>query len=108
FMAVGHEIDQRAANDFGNIAASEVAFQSGNTVVASTLAPAQQAGLIRQLGVGSKNPSETPQEIELGSEQYLTTTVSLSPDNDPPVTLSVLKSFDKATAFLSELNHVLL
>ena len=42
-LAVGHEIDERAAENFGNIASSEVAFNFGDTPIASTLNPAQQS-----------------------------------------------------------------
>ena len=107
FLGVGHEIDEQAAREFGNIASSEVAFQSGNTVVASTLGKTQQAELTRQLGSSPERGTD-PKEIQIGREDYLATTVSLSPGGGSPVSLSVLKSFDKATSFLSELNHVLL
>jgi signal transduction histidine kinase len=108
FLAVGHEIDERAAKDFSNIASSEVAFHCGGTLVASTLTAAQQTDLGQQVRGGSENPAGAPQEIQLRSERYLFTTVRLSPDVSPSVSLSVLKSFDKATSFLSELNHILL
>jgi signal transduction histidine kinase/CheY-like chemotaxis protein len=108
FLAVGHEIDERAAKDFSNIASSEVAFHCGGTLVASTLTAAQQTELAQQVRGGSENPAGAPQEIQLGSERYLLTTVRLSPDGGPSVSLSLLKSFDKATSFLSELNHILL
>jgi two-component system cell cycle sensor histidine kinase/response regulator CckA len=108
FLAVGHEINERAAKDFSNIASSEVAFHCGGTLVASTLTAAQQTELAQQVRGGSENPAGAPQEIQLGSERYLLTTVRLSPDGGPSVSLSVLKSFDKATSFLSELNHILL
>ncbi len=46
-LAVGHEIDDRAAKDFGNIASSEVAFNFGDSPVASTLNAAQRVELAR-------------------------------------------------------------
>lgn len=48
-LVVGHEIDERAAEDFSNIAASEVAFYSGDTLVASTLSADQQRVLEQRL-----------------------------------------------------------
>ena len=47
YLAVGHEIDERAAKDFSKIASSDVAFRWGDTFVASTLSPAQQTELGR-------------------------------------------------------------
>ena len=108
YLAVGDEIDERAARDFGNIASSEVAFYWGDTVAATTLAAAQQTELLRHLRAEFSNPGSVPQEIQLGRERYLATTVNLSKGAGPEVSLTVLKSFDKATAFLEELNHVLL
>jgi signal transduction histidine kinase len=107
-LAVGHEIDERAARDFSNIASSEVTFHFEDISVASTLAPAQQTELARQLSGRSRNISEKPQEIQLGAERYVVETVNLSPNGGPAVSLSVLKSLDKATSFLSGLNHGLI
>jgi len=105
YLALGHLIDTNAARDFGNIASSEVAFLSSSTVVASTLEAAQQADLVKQLWRASAPAGETPDEVHLGSERYLARTVNLS-QGSPAVYLSVLKSFDKASAFVSELNRV--
>jgi signal transduction histidine kinase/ActR/RegA family two-component response regulator len=107
-LALGHEVDQRAARDFSNIASSEVAFHFGDIPVTGTLSGPQQIELARQLSGRSKNLSGTPEDIQLGAEHYVAATVSLSPDGGAEVSLSVLKSLDKATAFLGELNHVLI
>jgi signal transduction histidine kinase/CheY-like chemotaxis protein len=110
-LAVGHEIDDRAAKDFGNIASSEVSFNFDNAPVASTLNAAQRVELA-QAPKNAKNVSGVAQgdtqEIQLGSERYLAETVNLSPDSGSSVSLTVLKSFDKATLFLSGLNRVLI
>ncbi len=107
-LVVGHEIDERAAEDFSNIAASEVAFYSGDTLVASTLSADQQRVLEQRLHGNQPVPRGVPEEWELGTERYLSTTVNLSPGDDSAVSLTILKSVDKATLFLSELNHMLL
>jgi signal transduction histidine kinase len=107
-LVVGHEIDERAAKDFSNVASSEVAFRFGDTPIASTLAATQQTDFARQLSGNLTNLSGTPREIQLGAERYVVATVSLSPDGGPAVSLSVLKSLDKATSFLSGLNRGLI
>ncbi len=104
YLAVGHEIDERAARDFSKIASSDVAFRWGDTFVASTLTPAQQA----ELGRHPQRDSAGAQETQIGKERYLATTVELPPDAQPRVTLTVLKSLDKATSFLRGLNRTLL
>lgn len=108
FLAVGHEIDARAAQDFGSIAASEVAFYSGDTLVVSTLSPAQQSILAQRTQGGQPSSEGFPEEVKLGPERYLATSVSLSPKDDSSVSLTILKSVDKATQFVRALNHVLL
>ena len=107
-LVVGHEIDERAAQEFGNIASSEVAFKFGDIPVAGTLSPAQQAQLARQTAHSSINTQGDAAEVQIGAEQYLAKTVYLSADSSAPVSLTVLRSFDKATQFLSELNRVLI
>jgi signal transduction histidine kinase/CheY-like chemotaxis protein len=107
-LVVGHEVDERAARDFSNIASSEVAFHFGDVPVAGTLTAAQQTELASQLSGNSRNLSGTQREVQLGTERYVVATVRLSPDGGPAVSLSVLKSLDKETSFLSGLNHGLM
>jgi len=107
-LAVGHEIDERAAEDFSHVASSEVVFSHGDSPVATTLNPEEQAALSRQIHEGSRKLSSDPQEIQLGKERYLAASLRLSAADGPPVFLSVLKSFDKATQFLAELNDALI
>ena len=45
FLAVGHEIQARAAQDFSSIVSSDIAFHYGDILVASTLNASQQSGL---------------------------------------------------------------
>jgi signal transduction histidine kinase len=108
YLAVGDKIDEQAAHDFSNIASSEVAFYWGDNVAASTLAPSQLSQLSQHVRAESRNQEALPREIQLGNERYLATTVNLSPGSGPEVSLTILKSFDKATAFLAGLNRVLL
>jgi signal transduction histidine kinase/CheY-like chemotaxis protein len=108
FLAVGHEIESRAAKDVSSIASSDVAFYYGDALVASTLPANLHNELARPLLDRSNDPSGTPREIQLGKERFLMTTVSLSPSDGPPVSLSILKSLDRATSFLKGLNRVLL
>ena len=107
YLALGHEVGASAARDLSVITTSEVAFLSSSTVVASTLTPEQQTDLVKQIWRSGSAPSSVSEEVQLGSERYLVRTVSLSQGGSPAISLSVLKSFDKATAFVSELNRAL-
>ena len=107
-LAVGHEINSRVAGEFASVASSEVAFNFEGEPVASTLSFTLQSDLARQIREHGQSLSGDPQEIQLGSELYIAKTVNLSPQGDPFVSLTVLKSLDQATLFLAELNRVLI
>src|SRR5947207_10881457 len=106
-LAVGYEVDDRVAEDVGRVAASRVAFRYGKTIVVSTLSATQQAELARQ--VERSAPARFgPEDIQLGEERFLSTSVGLAPGSSPAVSLSVLKSYDQAAAFLESLNRWIL
>jgi signal transduction histidine kinase len=107
-LAVGYEIDPRVAQEVSRVSASQVAFRYGASVVASTLSPAQEAELMRQIESPSARSAAGSEEIQLGTERFLATSVDLAPDTTPPIRLSVLRSYDQATAFLDSLNRLLL
>jgi len=101
YLALGYDVDERVAREVSRVAAGEVAFRYGNTVVHSTLTPLQES----QLPAAEKIASD---EVRLGDERFLVTSLELSSPGTTPVRLSVMKSFDRATAFLTSLNQLLL
>ncbi len=105
FLVIGHEIDDAVASQVSRVAASQVVFYYGDTIVKTTLTPGQEAELSRQAVAEEK---AGPQEVRLGDEHFLSTTLELSRGKASSIRLTVLKSYDQATAFLSELNHLLL
>ena len=105
FLAVGYELDDRVLQEMSSIAAGQVAFRYDNAMVRSTLPPEQEAELLRR-GFAARGAA-LPGELELGKERFLVTSVELAPDR-APVALIVLKSYDQATQFLSDLNRLLL
>jgi len=108
YLVVGDEIDDEVARELSQVAASQVAFLYGDTVVRSTLPPLQETDLIQQATRSLADSRLEPQETQLGQERFLATRVDLAPGVTPPVQLSVLKSLDQATAFLGRLNRLLL
>jgi len=107
-LAVGHEIDEKVAEEVSRIASSQVAFRYGNTLVVSTLPPDQEAELVPQMNHPAGRESLKPIEVRLGGERFLATSIELAPGALTPVRLSVLKSYDKATVFLARLNRLVL
>ncbi|MBV8051213.1 MAG: HAMP domain-containing protein [Acidobacteriaceae bacterium] len=106
-LVLGYEIDDRVASQVSRIAASQVAFYYGDVVVRSTLNPAQEAELAKHPIIRYAKGID-PEELQLGDERFLATSVELAQGKTPSVRLSVLKSFDQATAFLDNLNRLLL
>jgi len=111
YLVLGYEIDDRFARELSRISASEVAFRHGDSIVRSTLKPAQETELLRvppRTGSGNLPASD---QIRLGDERFQATSVQLPGligKNPAPLSLWVLKSFDQATAFLSSLNELLI
>ena len=108
YLLLGYEINDRVTRDLSRVAASEVAFRYGDVIVRSTLKPAQESEL---LGVAPRTPAggpPRPDQISLGGERFLGTAVDLPTPGGPALNLWVLKSFDQATAFLRDLNEMLL
>ena len=108
YLLLGYEIDDRVARDLSRVAASEVAFRYGDSIVRSTLKPAQESELLRVAPRTATGGPPQGDQIRLGEERFLATAVDLPTPGAPALNLWVLKSFDQATAFLSSLNQLLL
>ena len=108
FLAVGYEIDDRVTAEVSRVAASQVAFYYGDSIVRSTLPADRVSELTREGSRLKAADSSQPVNVQLGNEQFLSTSLDLAPGKTPTVHLSVLKSYDQATAFLHSLNRLLL
>jgi signal transduction histidine kinase len=107
FLVIGHEIDDSVASQLSRIAASQVAFYYDNTIVKTTLTPSHEVELGRQ-GLNHPGAGAEAEEVQLGDERFLGTSLELADDKSISVRLTVLKSYDQATAFLDNLNRLLL
>jgi signal transduction histidine kinase len=108
FLVIGYEIEDRVAAQVSRIAASQVAFYYGDKIVRSTLSPTQESELAQQHSAPLPAGVAQPEEVQLGDERFLGTSLELATNKSPSVRLTVLKSYDQATAFIDELNHLLL
>jgi signal transduction histidine kinase len=108
YLLLGYEIDDHVARDLSRVAASEVAFRYGDSIVRSTLKPAQESELLRVAPRTAAGGPPQGDQIRLGQERFLASAVDLPTPGTPALNLWVLKSFDQATAFLSSLNELLL
>jgi len=107
FLIIGYEIDDRLAREVSKVAASQVTFSYGNEIVATTLTPFQAQGPgVRALAAAS--PHSAPRDVEVGNENFVATSLDLSGQQETPVRLTVLASYDQAAKFLDNLNRLLL
>jgi signal transduction histidine kinase len=107
FLVIGYEIDTRLAREISKVSASQVAFSYGDEVVATTLTASQARDPeVRALVAGSL-PSEN-RNVEVGKEDFVATSLDLSGQEQTPVRLTVLGSYDQAAKFLDKLNRLLL
>ena len=108
FLAIGFEVDDNVVSQVGRVAASQVAFYYGDSIVRSTLTRSQERDLAASLAARGTSGVSRPLEVQLADERFLATTLDLTPGVTPSARLTVLKSFDEATAFLNSLNRLLL
>jgi signal transduction histidine kinase len=107
FLIIGYEIDDRLAREVGKVSASQVVFSYGDEVVATTLAPSQaQSPALRDLA--TRFSQSGLQDVEIGDEKFVVTSLDLSGQRQIPFRLTVLGSYDQAARFLDHLNRLLL
>ncbi len=102
-VIVGREIDYRAVHDMGRISDSQVAFTYDGNVVTSTLRPIEEEEAGQELKSIASSGS-----IQIGNEEFFADSQRLNKGPGPVARLTVLKSYSEETAFLAELNHLLL
>jgi signal transduction histidine kinase/ActR/RegA family two-component response regulator len=102
-VVVGRELDASGARDLGRITSSHLLFRYGDDIVMSTFSVVKEQELVPQL-----RDRPTPEEIQIGKERFFASSVALTSDGQPALNLTVLKSYDEATAALKRLNHLLL
>jgi signal transduction histidine kinase len=107
-LAVGHETDERTAQEISRIASGDVAFSWGNTIPVSTLQPVQKAELARQIHNALSHDLGDVREVRLNGERYLLTSVELAHDDGSPAVMYVLKSYDRAIEFLDSLTRLII
>ncbi|QHN04992.1 HAMP domain-containing histidine kinase [Granulicella sp. WH15] len=81
----------------------EATFLSGGHIVASTLTPANQAGLASHPSISS-----SPSTVTLGGTRFLSATEDLSTSATSPLELVVLKSFAPAERRIARIDHMVL
>lgn len=104
YVVSGVSVD-RTVREISEPTGVEVAFLSGNTIVASTLAQREQQNLIQQ-ATSLASGSRAPAPVKLGGARFLSTSQDLSTAATAPLTLVVLKSFEPAERSISRIDRM--
>jgi signal transduction histidine kinase len=105
YVAVGYAVNNQVVREVSEAAAAEVIFFGDGEIVATTLAAKQQQESIEQKETLLNHPLSST-DLWLDREHYIQASVVLS--RDPLIQLVVLKSYDKASRYLTQLNHLLI
>jgi len=101
-VVVGRRVDYNDVQDLAHILASQVAFTHAGKVIASTLSPLEEVGLSQKMQYKS-----APQEIQIGQNHFLISSLKLAGSTGPIVGFTILKSHDETTIFVNRFNHLL-
>lgn len=104
FLALGSEIDEKVTRELSEVAASEVVFRADDRFMRTTLTPIQETEL--EKNGSAAFAAGNAQQIQLNNERFLAREVQLS-TAPVAVKLTVLKSLDQSSLFISHLDRVL-
>ena len=106
YVLLGYSVDRRLAEEVSQATSAEVIFYANKSMVATTLDDRNQAESAKRsddlLSSGAREA-----DTWFGGEHFVHAAVLLSGTAEPHVQLVVLKSYDQASRYVTELNHVL-
>jgi signal transduction histidine kinase len=107
YVAIGYAINDAVAKQVREAASADVLFAANGEIVATTLDDERQKQSIKENNAILKGDRGAG-EVFLGGEHYVRAVERLSRPGDPVIDLAVLKSYDQASAYLRQLNRLLL
>ena len=102
-VVVGHEIDAHEAQDLASIGESEVVFTYNDEVAVSTLKILQTVEFSER-----ENGAPLQGRTEIDGLEFWANSLDLTPGAPHGVSLTVLKSYDEANAYLATMNRLFL
>ena len=107
YVLLGYSVDRRLAEEVSQATSAEVIFYANRSIVATTLDNRYQAeSAPRTEDLLSSGTREG--DTSFGGEHFVHAAVLLSGTSEPRVQLVVLKSYDQASRYVTQLNQVLL
>ncbi len=107
YVLLGYSVDRRLAEEVSQATSAEVIFYANKSMVATTLDDQYKTESARR---SDDLLSSGAQEADtwFGGEHFVHAAVLLSGTEEPRVQLVVLKSYDQASRYVTQLNRVLL
>ncbi|MES2390283.1 MAG: HAMP domain-containing sensor histidine kinase [Acidobacteriota bacterium] len=106
FVIIGYAIDHQVTQQVSEVAAADVAFLIDGNVAVTTL-PASRLADLQLPATTRANITSEPGPITLGRETYMAAAATL-PSTGGHVELIVLKSYDRASLYLRNVNRWIL
>ena len=106
YVAVGYAVNDQVVMEVSEAAAAEVIFFADGGIVATTLGEKHRQGAMAQKDALLSHPLSSD-DVWLDREHYIHASITLSRAGDPLIQLVVLKSYDQASRYLTQLNHLL-
>jgi len=107
FLAIGYQVDSTVAEHLALVAGNQIALATGDTLIASTLPPKDEAAMQRQLRELSPESKPEEREITLATDEYAFSSVLLHGALPSPVRCYVMMPLRPVNSFMSRLNRTI-
>ncbi len=103
-VTIGYAVDEDVARQISDVATAEAVFLVDNKISASTLTDGRQVDL-RKKSSALAAMTGRPVSLTLDGERYTAAGISLNASAGHPAQLVVLKSYDRASLYLRQVNE---
>jgi signal transduction histidine kinase len=103
-LAVGYQVDSVVAQQLAIAASNDIALTTGDTVIASTLPPRDEAALQRQIRSGKLTVSSTSGDIALETDHYTFSSVLVQGSTPAQVHCYVMMPLVPVNTFIKRLD----
>jgi len=107
FLAIGYQVDSTVAEHLAMEAGNQIALASGDTLIASTLPPKDEAAMQRWLSKSNPDANLQEYEIALEMDHYAVSSVLLHGALPSPVRCYVMMPMSGVNSFMSRLNRTI-
>ncbi len=107
FLAIGYQVDSTVAEHLALVAGNQIALATGDTLIASTLPPRDEAAMQRRLSELSLESQPDEHEIALSTDDYAFSSVLLHGALPSPVRCYVMMPLRPVNSFMSRLNRTI-